>query len=80
MEGLAALKVHRPSLILLDLAMPKQDGFQYLVFRNFARAAFVFHWPLIERQVRGEGRVETLSHRESSRYFHRRPRESPRRV
>jgi len=40
------------------------------------RAAFVFHWPLTERQVRGEGRVEKLSHRESARYFRRRPRES----
>ena len=30
------------------------------------RAAFVFHWPLTERQVRGEGRVEKLSHRESA--------------
>ena len=40
------------------------------------RAAFVFHWPLIERQVRGEGRVEKLSRRESDRYFQRRPRES----
>jgi pyridoxamine 5'-phosphate oxidase len=40
------------------------------------RAAFVFHWPLTERQVRGEGRVEKLSHRESARYFQRRPRES----
>ena len=40
------------------------------------RAAFVFHWPLIERQVRGEGRVEKLSRRESDRYFQRRPRSS----
>ena len=29
------------------------------------RAAFLFHWPLIERQVRGEGRVEPLARRES---------------
>jgi pyridoxamine 5'-phosphate oxidase len=40
------------------------------------RAAFVFHWPLIDRQVRGEGRVEKLSARESDRYFQTRPRES----
>jgi pyridoxamine 5'-phosphate oxidase len=40
------------------------------------RAAFVFHWPLTERQVRGEGRVEKLSRRESQRYFQGRPRES----
>ena len=40
------------------------------------RAAFVFHWPLIDRQVRGEGRVEKLPRRESERYFRSRPRES----
>ena len=45
------------------------------LFEN-PRAAFVFHWPLIERQVRGEGRVEKLSRAESDRYFQSRPRES----
>ena len=40
------------------------------------QAAFVFHWPLLDRQVRGEGRVEKLSRRDSDRYFQSRPRES----
>ena len=40
------------------------------------RVAFVFHWPLVDRQVRGEGRVEKLPRRESERYFQSRPRES----
>ena len=40
------------------------------------RAAFVFHWPLLERQVRGEGHVERLTRRESEKYFQTRPRES----
>lgn len=40
------------------------------------RAAIVFHWPTLERQVRVEGRVEKLSGRESERYFQARPRES----
>src|SRR5262245_16948104 len=40
------------------------------------RAAFVFHWPEIERQVRAEGRVEKLSTAHSDRYFRSRPRES----
>ena len=40
------------------------------------RASFVFHWPLVDRQVRGEGRVERLSRAVSRLYFQRRPRES----
>ncbi len=40
------------------------------------RAAAVFHWPLIERQVRIEGRVQKLTRAESDRYFQSRPRES----
>lgn len=40
------------------------------------RAAFVFHWPFIQKQVRGEGRVERVSRQESARYFASRPRES----
>ena len=39
-------------------------------------AAAVFHWPLIERQVRIEGPVKQLSRAESERYFQSRPRES----
>ncbi len=45
------------------------------LFEN-PRAALVFHWPPIERQVRVEGRVEKLSRAESDRYFQSRPRES----
>jgi pyridoxamine 5'-phosphate oxidase len=40
------------------------------------RAAMVFHWPLVERQVRAAGRVEKLTRVESDRYFQSRPRES----
>src|SRR3954463_1631545 len=40
------------------------------------RAAIVFHWPLLERQVRAAGRVRKLTGLESDRYFQRRPRES----
>jgi len=39
-------------------------------------AAIVFHWPLLERQVRAEGRVRKLTRTESDRYFQSRPRES----
>lgn len=40
------------------------------------RASAVFHWPLLERQVRIEGRVQKLTRAESDRYFQSRPRES----
>jgi pyridoxamine 5'-phosphate oxidase len=40
------------------------------------RAALLFYWQLIERQVRIEGTVETLAIAESEKYFRSRPRES----
>jgi pyridoxamine 5'-phosphate oxidase len=38
------------------------------------RAALVFHWPYLRRQVRVEGTIERVSRGESLRYFHSRPR------
>jgi pyridoxamine 5'-phosphate oxidase len=40
------------------------------------RAAIVFHWPRLERQLRIEGRVHKLTRAESEKYFQSRPRES----
>jgi len=40
------------------------------------RAALVFHWPYLRRQVRIEGTVEMISREESEAYFHSRPRPS----
>jgi pyridoxamine 5'-phosphate oxidase len=40
------------------------------------RAAVVFHWPRLERQLRVEGPVRKLTRRESDQYFQTRPRES----
>jgi pyridoxamine 5'-phosphate oxidase len=37
------------------------------------RAALVFYWPALERQVRVEGRVERTSAEESDAYFRSRP-------
>ncbi len=41
-----------------------------------ARAALVFHWAVLERQVRVEGRVARLATEESAAYFATRPRGS----
>jgi pyridoxamine 5'-phosphate oxidase len=43
---------------------------------GFPRAALVFLWLPLERQVRVEGRVERVSAEESDAYFELRPRES----
>jgi pyridoxamine 5'-phosphate oxidase len=40
------------------------------------RAALLFFWPALERQVRIEGTIEKVSRLESEAYFHSRPRES----
>lgn len=40
------------------------------------RAALLFFWPELERQIRVAGGVSKLSHQESELYFHSRPRES----
>jgi pyridoxamine 5'-phosphate oxidase len=40
------------------------------------RAALVFHWPQLERQVRVEGPVERVTREESAAYFRTRPRGS----
>ncbi|MCO5187581.1 MAG: pyridoxamine 5'-phosphate oxidase [Anaerolineae bacterium] len=40
------------------------------------RAALVFYWDTLQRQVRITGAVERLSEAESAEYFHSRPRDS----
>ena len=40
------------------------------------RAALVFHWEVLHRQVRIEGRAQRTSPKESDRYFASRPREN----
>ncbi len=43
---------------------------------NHPKAAATLFWPVLERQVRLEGKVKKISARESDRYFESRPRES----
>jgi pyridoxamine 5'-phosphate oxidase len=40
------------------------------------RAALLFHWPEVERQVRVVGRVERVSREDTERYFATRPEQS----
>jgi pyridoxamine 5'-phosphate oxidase len=40
------------------------------------RAALLFFWPALERQVRIEGEISKVSQQESEEYFHSRPRDS----
>jgi pyridoxamine 5'-phosphate oxidase len=40
------------------------------------KAALVFYWPLLDQQIRIEGKVQRVSAKESDRYWATRPRES----
>lgn len=44
--------------------------------KDNAKAALVFYWGYLERQVRVSGEIERVSAEQSERYFHSRPRES----
>ncbi len=75
----------RPSARMVLLKQVDQNGFVF--FTNYQsakaqqldanpRAALVFHWNQLERQVRVEGTVTRTSAEESREYFQTRPRES----
>jgi pyridoxamine 5'-phosphate oxidase len=75
----------RPSARMVLLKQVDESGFTF--FTNYLsskaaeltvnpRAALVFFWPQLERQVRVEGTVTRTSAAESCEYFHTRPRES----
>ena len=74
-----------PSARMMLLKGVDQRGFVF--FTNYEsrkgdeltgnpRAALVFHWAILERQVRVEGPVERISPAESEAYFRSRPRGS----
>lgn len=75
----------RPSSRMVLLKQADHDGFVF--FTNYTSrkageldanpyAALLFHWPILQRQVRVEGRVERVSREESADYYHSRPRGS----
>jgi len=74
-----------PSVRMVLLKGLDERGFRF--FTNYEsrkseeleanpRAALCFHWSVLERQVRVEGRVERISLEESEAYFHTRSRGS----
>jgi pyridoxamine 5'-phosphate oxidase len=75
----------KPSARLVLLKQADENGFVFFTNYNSMKAreldsnphaALVFYWPLLERQVRIEGKVERTSAAESDAYFKTRPRES----
>ncbi|MDA7745705.1 pyridoxamine 5'-phosphate oxidase [Psychromonas sp.] len=75
----------RPSSRMVLLKEVDQQGFVF--FTNYGSrkateletnpfAALLFHWNILQRQVRVEGRIERISHEESEAYFHSRGRGS----
>jgi len=75
----------RPSARIVLLQSVDERGFVFFSNRGSRkgaelaenpRAALVFHWWELGRQVRVEGRVEELSTHESQRYWETRPRPS----
>lgn len=78
-------KEGRPSSRMVLLKEVDQKGFVF--FTNYGSrkadeleanpfAALLFHWNMLQRQVRIEGRIERVSHEESEAYFHSRGRGS----
>ncbi len=75
----------RPSSRMVLLKTADERGFVF--YTNYEsrksreleanpHAALLFHWPILERQVRIEGRVERVSREESDAYFQSRSRGS----
>ncbi len=75
----------RPSARMVLLKEFSEDGFVFYTnsqsrkgrdLRQNPRAALVFHWEVLRRQVRIEGDVAQVSAREADAYFATRPRGS----
>lgn len=75
----------QPSVRMLLLKSMDERGFVFYTNYNSKKgrqllennkAALLFYWPTVERQVRIEGLVEQVTHQESELYFQSRPRNS----
>jgi pyridoxamine 5'-phosphate oxidase len=73
----------RPAVRMVLLKHVDERGFVFYTnlespkatdLRNNSRAALCFHWAVLERQVRIEGRVGPVSDAEADAYFATRPR------
>ena len=78
-------KEGRPSSRMVLLKEVDQEGFVFFTNYGSRKAdelgenpfvALLFHWNMLQRQVRIEGRIERISHEESEAYFHSRGRGS----
>ena len=76
---------NRPSSRIVLLKHIAPQGFDFFTNYNSKKgkhllnnkyASLLFYWPILERQVRIEGRVEKISSNESDDYFFSRPYES----
>jgi pyridoxamine 5'-phosphate oxidase len=75
----------KPSVRLVLLKGYDQRGFVFFTNYQSRKAAeleenpeatLVFHWAILQRQVRIEGSVQRITEKESKAYFHSRPRGS----
>ncbi len=75
----------RPSSRMVLLKQADQQGFVFYTNYHSRKAdeleqnphvALLFHWNILQRQVRVEGRVERVTQEESEAYFHSRSRGS----
>lgn len=75
----------RPSARMVLLKSADESGFVFFTSYESRKAeeldanpfaSLLFHWPLLQRQVRVEGRIERVSREESEAYFKSRPRAS----
>ena len=75
----------RPSSRMVLLKEVDQQGFVFFTNYNSRKAqelqenpfaALLFHWNMLQRQVRVEGRIERITEQESADYFHSRGRGS----